>query len=271
MTRTVFPPNGMSWIGLILLGSFLSGALLAPWVSPADPKEIRLEEALSAPSRTHPFGTDQLGRDVLARILYGARISLGIGFLAVGLATGIGVAVGTIAGTQGGWVDWLAMRVVDILFCFPTLFLILAAVAFLEPGVFHLMAIIGLTGWMGLARLVRAEILTLKERDFVQAARAIGASGFRIIVRHLLPNAMAPILVSIPLGIGSAILLESGLSFLGIGIQPPTPSWGNILSEGKATLGVAWWLTIVPGAAIFFTVLGCHFLAEGLRRAWRTP
>ena len=255
--------------GLLILGVLVAGAAMAPWLSAADPAEIRLEQALLPPGREHPLGTDQLGRDLLSRMLYGARVSLAVGFAAVGLATLVGVGVGTVAGTLGGSVDWLAMRTVDVMLCFPTLFLILAAVAFLEPGLFPIMGIIGLTGWMGVARLVRAEMLSLKEREFVLAARAIGCSPARLMFRHLLPNAMPPIVVSATLGIGSAILIESGLSFLGIGIQPPTPSWGNILSEGKATLGVAWWLTVCPGLAIFLTVLGCHLLGEGLRRRWR--
>ncbi len=254
--------------GLLLLILFGS-AVLAPLLTSIDPQEIRLEEALLSPSRSHPLGTDQLGRDLFSRLLYGGRISLLVGFVAVGLATAVGIFSGALAGTQGGWVDWAIMRIVDIMLCFPTLFLILAAVAFLEPGLIHIVAIIGLTGWMGVSRLVRAEVLSLQEREFIQAARAAGASSIRIIARHLLPNAMPPILVSVTLGIGSAILIESALSFLGIGIQPPTPSWGNILSEGKDTLGVAWWLTLTPGAAIFLVVLGCNLLGEGLRRTWR--
>jgi peptide/nickel transport system permease protein len=161
------------------------------------------------------------------------------------------------------------MRIVDVMLCFPTLFLILAAVAFLEPSLVNIMAIIGLTGWMEVARLVRAEVLSLKEREFIQAARVIGARPPRIILRHLLPNAMAPIIVSATLGVGSAVLIESALSFLGIGVQPPTPSWGNILAEGKETLGVAPWLTVIPGLAICWLVLGFNLLGEGLRRLWR--
>lgn len=263
------PGRGMILTGSILTGGILLLALFASGLSQFDPGEIALAERLAAPSFTHPLGTDQLGRDVLARMLFGARISIGVGLVAVGLATLLGVLVGAVAGYYGGWIDSLLMRGVDIMLCFPTIILILAAVAFLGPSVLNLMIIIGLTGWMGLARLVRAEVLSLKEREFILAARAIGASTARIIVRHLLPNAMAPILVSATLGIGAAILAESALSFLGIGIQPPTPSWGNILTEGKATLGVAWWLTLVPGTAIFAMVLGCNLLGEGLKRRWR--
>ena len=256
-------------IGGVLLAVVLGAALLAPWISAVDPQTIHLENGLLPPASGHPWGTDQLGRDVLARMLFGARISLLVGFIAVGLATLVGVAVGSVSCYFGVWIDTLAMRLVDIMLCFPTLFLILAAVAFLEPSLLNIMVIIGLTGWMEVARLVRAEILSLKEREFIQAARVIGASPGRIILRHLLPNAMAPILVSATLGIGSAVLIESALSFLGIGVQPPTPSWGNILSEGKETLGVAPWLTIIPGIAICWVVLGFNLVGEGLRRLWR--
>ena len=266
---TVKGERWMFVIGFVLLSVIGAGALFAGFLTSYDPAEIHLEQALESPSASHPMGTDQLGRDLLSRMLYGARISLMVGFVAIGLATVVGVLIGGIAGYLGGWVDAMIMRFVDIMLCFPTLFLILAVVAFLEPNLVNIMAIIGLTGWMGVARLVRAEVLSLKEQEFIQAAQVIGASPARVVLRHLLPNAMAPVAVSVMLGIGSAILIESGLSFLGIGIQPPTPSWGNILAEGKATLGVAWWLTVLPGMAIFSVVLGCNLIGEGLRRTWR--
>lgn len=262
------PGQGMVWTGALLTGGILLLALLAPFLSPWDPGAISLSQRLSPPSAAHWMGTDQLGRDVFSRMLFGARISIGVGLVAVGLATLVGMAVGALAGYLGGWVDALCMRAVDILLCFPSIFLILAAVAFLGPSLLNVMVIIGLTSWMGLARLVRAEVLSLREREFVLAARAIGVSTPRLILRHLLPNAAAPIVVSATLGIGAAILVESALSFLGIGIQPPTPSWGNILTEGKATLGTAWWLTLIPGIAIFLMVLGCNLLGEGLKRRW---
>jgi len=264
--------DGISWMiiaGLTILGILLALAIFAPWLAPSDPGEIRLAEALEAPSAAHPLGTDQLGRDLLSRMMFGARVSLSVGFVAVGLAVGVGVLVGLIAGYWGGWVDDLLMRGVDIMLCFPDIFLILAAVAFLGPSMLNIMVIIGLTGWMGVARLVRAEVLSLRSRDFILAAQVIGAAPARILFKHLLPNAMAPVIVSATLGVGSAVLLESALSFLGIGIQPPIPSWGNILSEGKETLGVAWWLTLFPGFSIFTVVLGCNLLGEGFRRRWR--
>jgi peptide/nickel transport system permease protein len=201
------------------------------------------------------------------RILYGARISLLVGFVAVGIATFIGILLGALAGFYGRWVDSLIMRFVDIMLCFPAFFLILAVIAFLKPSIWNIMIIIGLTSWMGVARLVRAEFLSLRERDFVLAAQSIGAKDARIIFRHILPNAISPVLVSATLGVAGAILTESALSFLGIGVQPPTPSWGNMLIAGKQTLGTAWWLSVFPGLAILITVLGYNLLGEGIRDA----
>ncbi len=251
--------------GAIVIIMFLMAAA-AP-LTGKDPGAINIINALEPPSWTHPLGTDDLGRDVLTRILYGARISLLVGFVAVGIATLIGIVVGALAGFYGKWVDAVIMRFVDIMLCFPTFFLILAVIAFLEPSIWNIMIIIGLTGWMGVARLVRAEFLSLRERDFVQAAKALGAKDSRVIFRHILPNALSPVLVSATLGVAGAILTESALSFLGIGVQPPTPSWGNMLIVGKQTLGTAWWLSAFPGLAILITVLGYNLLGEGIRDA----
>jgi len=252
--------------GVLIIGIFTLIAILAPLISPYDPSVIDQNNLLMPPSSKHLLGTDSLGRDILSRMIYGARISLSIGLIAVGIATIIGLILGSLAGFYGGWIDTLIMRFVDIMLCFPTFFLILAVVAILEPSIFNIMVIIGLTSWMGITRLVRAEILSLKEREFIQAERAIGASNFRIITGHLIPNAMGPVLVSATLGIAGAILLESALSFLGLGVQPPTPSWGNILIESKSTLGVAWWITVFPGLAILTVILGFNFIAEGLKK-----
>jgi peptide/nickel transport system permease protein len=252
-----------SGIGLL----FFLISLLAPWLAPYDFGQIDLTNVLASPSASHLFGTDQLGRDVLSRMIWGARISLKVGFAATGVAIIIGTILGAVSGYYGGWIDAAIMRFVDIMLCFPTFFLILAVIAFLEPSIWNIMIIIGLTGWMGVTRLVRADFITLKERDFVQAAKVIGASDLRIIFLHILPNAMASILVAATLGIAGAILTESALSFLGIGVQPPTPSWGNILTAGKDNIDIAWWLSLYPGLAILITVVGYNLLGEGIRDA----
>ncbi|MDD3802264.1 MAG: ABC transporter permease [Desulfuromonas sp.] len=258
------PRNRMTLAGLLLVGLMCLLALLAPLL-PGDPGAVDIGRQLLPPGPDAWLGTDDLGRDVLTRIAYGARISLLVGLVAVGIATLIGILLGALAGYYGGWVDILIMRFVDIMLCFPSFFLILAVIAFLEPSIWNIMAIIGLTGWMGVARLVRAEFLSLRQRDFVLAVRSLGASDSRIIFRHILPNALSPVLVSATLGVAGAILTESSLSFLGIGVQPPTPSWGNMLITGKQTLGTAWWLSLFPGLAILLTVLGYNLLGEGLR------
>ncbi len=251
--------------GILLLGILLIVAMTAPWLVLSDPFQIHLPDALLPPSPAHWLGTDQLGRDVLARLMYGARVSLSVGFIAVAIAVVVGVIVGAIAGFYGGWIDAVLMRLVDTLLSIPTIFLLFAVIAIVGPSIQVVMVVIGLTSWMGLSRLVRAEILSLKERDFVLAARIMGASPWWIITRHLVPNAMGPVLVSATLSVGGAILLESVLSYFGLGVQPPTPSWGNMLNEGRIALGVAWWLTMSPGLCIFVTVLAFNFVGEGLR------
>jgi peptide/nickel transport system permease protein len=242
-------------------------SLAAPRLAPYDPNFIDLKAVLMPPSPEHWLGTDPLGRDVLSRIIYGSQVSLKVGFVAVGLATLIGVLVGATAGFYGGWVDQVLMRLVDLMLCFPAFFLILAVIAVLEPSIWNIMVVIGLTSWMGVARLVRAEFLSLREREFVLAARALGASDARLIFRHLLPNALAPVMVSATLGVAGAILTESALSFLGLGVQPPTPSWGNILTAGKDNIEIAWWLSFFPGLAILITVMSYNLLGEGIREA----
>lgn len=252
--------------GSIVILLFIVSAL-APWLAPYDPNQINLDLVLAPPSSAHPFGTDQLGRDVLSRMIWGTRISLKVGFVATGISILIGTILGAISGFYGRWVDALVMRFTDIMLCFPTFFLILAVIAFLEPSIWNIMIIIGVTGWMGITRLVRADFISLKERDYVQAARTIGAGDLRIIFIHILPNAMASVLVAATLGVAGAILVESALSFLGIGVQPPTPSWGNILTAGKDNIDIAWWLSLYPGLAILITVLGYNLLGEGIRDA----
>jgi peptide/nickel transport system permease protein len=262
-----FLRNKMALAGLVFISAVILFALFAPIIAPYDPAHIDTKNILAGPTSAHIFGTDTLGRDIFSRVVYGSRISLSIGFIAVGIAVLIGVVFGSVAGYYGGRLDSVLMRFVDIMLCFPTLFLILAVIAILEPSIFNIMIVIGATGWMGVARLVRAEILSLKVRDYVTCARVMGASDAWIVMRHLIPNAIAPVLVSATLGIGGAILLESALSFLGIGVQPPTPSWGNILMDGKSTLGVAWWVTVFPGIFIMLTVLSYNVIGEALRDA----
>jgi len=260
-----FLKNKMAVAGSLVVLLLFAVSLLAPWIAPCDPSVIDLKQVLAAPSSAHLFGTDQLGRDVLSRMIWGARISLKVGFVATGIAILLGAILGAVSGYYGRWVDAVIMRFVDVMLCFPAFFLILAVIAILEASIWNIMIIIGLTGWMGITRLVRADFISLKERDFVLAARVIGASDLRIIFVHILPNAMASILVAATLGVAGAILTESALSFLGIGVQPPTPSWGNILTAGKDNIDIAWWLSLYPGLAILITVLGYNLLGEGIR------
>lgn len=257
--------NPLALAGLVIVVLLFACAVLAPVISPYDYREINVQSILAPPSPSHLLGTDELGRDVLSRMIYGSRISLAVGFVAVGIATVIGIILGAVSGYYGRWVDGAIMRLVDIMLCIPSFFLILAVIAFIGQNIWNIMAVIGLTSWMGVSRLVRAEFLTLKSREFVLAARASGAGDFRIIFSHILPNAMAPVFVSAILGIAAAVLIESSLSFLGLGVQPPVPSWGNILTSGKDNIETAWWLSVFPGLAILITVLGYNLLGEGLQ------
>jgi peptide/nickel transport system permease protein len=252
--------------GLVVLILF-AVSILAPLIAPYEPNAINAWSVLSPPSWQHWCGTDELGRDVLSRLIHGARISLKVGFVAVGIAVSIGTIVGLVSGYYSGLVDATLMRFVDIMLCFPTFFLILAVITVREPSIWNIMIVIGLTGWMGVSRLVRAETLSIREMDFITAARCIGCSDARIIFRHILPNVMSPVLVSASLGVAGAILTESALSFLGIGVLPPTPSWGNILTSGKDFIEFAWWLSLFPGISILITVLAYNLLGEGIRDA----
>ena len=262
-----FKKRRMAVGGLVMIAIMFLIAGLAFFLAPQDPGKTDVSLKLKAPSLHHYLGTDQLGRDVFSRMLYGSRISLSVGFVAVGISILIGILVGAVAGFYGGWIDSFLMRFVDTMLCFPSFFLILTVVALLGPSIFNIMVVIGITSWMGTARLVRAEFLSLRERDFTQAAKALGVKNPRIIFRHILPNASAPVFVSATLKVASAILVEAGLSFLGFGVQPPAPSWGNILTEGRTYIFDAWWLTVFPGLAILVTVLSFNLLGEGLRDA----
>lgn len=259
--------NPLALVGFVIILGILVVAILAPLIAPYDPNAIDVKAILLEPSVLHYMGTDGLGRDVFSRMLYGARISLLVGIVAVGIATAIGVVLGALAGYYRGWVDVVIMRTVDVMLSIPTFFLILAVIAFLTPSIWNIMIVIGLTSWMGVTRLVRAEFLSLREREFVMASQTLGAKDRRLIFKHLLPNSLTPIIVSSVLGVASAVLIESGLSFLGLGVQAPQASWGNILTDGKEYIQFAWWLSLFPGLAILITVLGYNLLGEGLRDA----
>ncbi len=259
--------NKRAMIGLYIVVIVFLLAILAPVVSPYSPTKISLKNKLDAPSSAHWLGTDKLGRDVLARIIYGSRISILVGIIAVGISGTIGIFLGAIAGYFGKWIDVFIMRLVDILLAFPSILLAIALVAVLGASLFNVILAIALVSWVGYARMVRGEFLRLKELEFVEGARAMGLSDFKIIFKHILPNAMAPVIVMATLGLAGAIISESSLSFLGLGVQPPTPSWGGMLSEGRTVIRQAWWIPTFPGIAILLTVLAFNLLGDGLRDA----
>lgn len=230
--------------------------------------EYDLDSIVSPPSSKHILGTDEQGRDLASRMVLGTRVSIVVGFVAVAIYVSIGIFVGAIAGYYGGRVDFIISRIIEIVICFPTFFLILTILALVDnPGLLEIMVVIGLTSWTGIARIVRGEFLKLREADFVMASHATGARDLWIIFRHILPNAMAPVLVSATFGIASTILVESSLSFLGFGVQPPTPSWGDILSQSRDFMDFAWWLTLTPGFAIFITITAYNLVGEGIQDA----
>ncbi|MBI3604962.1 MAG: ABC transporter permease [Nitrospirae bacterium] len=257
--------NKVTFGGLLIILFVFLVALMAPLLSTNDPKTIDLKNILSPPTARHWMGTDELGRDVYSRIIFASRVSLNVGFVAVGISILIGIVMGALAGYYGRKIDDILMRFTDMMLSIPTFFLILATIAFLGPNLFNIMVIIGITSWMGVARLVRAQFISTREMDYITAVRALGANDGRIILHHILPNTLSPVYVSAILGVAGAILVESSLSFLGLGIQPPTPSWGNILMAGKDNIEIAWWLSFFPGIAILITVLGYNLLGEGLR------
>lgn len=234
---------------------------------PYGPNEYELASVLLPPSRAHWLGTDDQGRDVASRLVHGCRVSISVGFVAVSIYVLIGIIIGALAGYFGGWMDIIFSRLIEIVICFPVFFLILTVLAFIGPSIYNIMVVIGVTSWTGIARLVRGEFLKQRPQDYVQAARVSGAGAGRIMWRHILPNSLAPVLVSATFGVAGAILIESGLSFLGFGVQPPTPSWGDILSQSRDYIDIAWWLTLFPGLAIFITITAYNLVGEGLRDA----
>lgn len=250
------------WTILILL---VAAALLAPVLAPQDPVRQNLDKDLLTYSTDNPLGTDKLGRDILSRILYGGRISLLVGVTTVAISLFIGLTIGSISGYFGGWTDQLLMRLVDILMAFPGILLAIAFTAVLGPGLDNVILALCLIGWTGYARLARGEILGLREREFIRAAQALGGKPRRVIVRHLLPNLLPPLLIQATFGLAAAVIAEGSLSFLGLGVQPPTPSWGSMLNEGRQFLLVAPHLTTYPGLAIMMTVLGLNLVGDALQ------
>jgi peptide/nickel transport system permease protein len=244
-------------------------AVFAPLIAPYDPNQIDLFATAQGPSRAHLMGTDDIGRDVLSRVIYGTRVSLSVGLVSVTIYVVIGMFLGSLSGYFGGWVDSTIQRFTDAVMCFPSLIIIIAAVAIIGPSIYNVMIVIGLLTWPGICRLVRGQILTLREREFVEAARALGASPTRVIFSHLLPNTIAPITVAATFGVAAAILTEAGLSFLGLGVQPPTPSWGNMINtaQSAAVLQDMPWLWVPAGVMIALAVLSINFIGEGLRDA----
>lgn len=255
-------------IGLLILGSIVAAAVFAPLAAPYSPTQQNLAADLLPQSPQHLLGTDKLGRDVLSRILYGSRVSIFVGVTSVAVSLTLGFLIGSIAGYFGGWIDELLMRLVDVLLAFPGILLAIALTAVLGPGLNHVVLALCVIGWTSYARLTRAEILLLRERDFICAARALGGSPARIIVLHMLPNLASPLTIQATFHMAAAILAEGALSFLGLGIQPPTPSWGSMLNEGRQFLLVAPYLTTFPGIALMVTVLGLNLVGDALTDIW---
>jgi len=264
-----FRENRLALWSIYVIAIFVLAAILAPILAPHDPIAIRdvMATRFQSPSWAHPFGTDEFGRDLFSRALYGARVSLSVGILAMLLATSIGSLYGAVAGYFGGVVDGIMMRIVDVWIAFPAFYLMLLLVGVFEASVPVLILILALTAWPATARFIRGEILSLRERDYVQAARAMGLPAYRIILRHLIPGALSPVLVTGALAVAGMIGAEAGLSFLGLGISPPTPSWGNMVAAGKDTLASAWWISFFPGALLTITLIAFSLVADGLRDA----
>lgn len=259
--------NKLALLGLGIVIFFVLVAIFAPYITPYPWNEVDLSRALQPPSWKHLLGTDEFGRDIFSRIIYGTRVSLQFAFFAQLISISIGTLLGLIAGFYGGWMDDLIMRVVEILFAFPFLLFVIAVVSTLGTGIQNLYLAVALIGWAGVSRIVRGQVLSLRERDFVVGAHAIGASIWRILFRHILPNALSPIIIEATLGVGGMIMLEAGLSFLGLGVQAPTPSWGSMVQAGLAYMRSCWWYPIAPGIVIMIVVFGFNLLGDGLRDA----
>lgn len=262
-----FLRNRMAVAALVVLILLHAAVAAAPLLTPHSPEALNLLKRLRPPSADHLLGTDEMGRDILARLLYGGRVSLGIGLAAMGGAVALGTMLGSAAGFRGGWVDAIIMRITDAMMSFPLFFFLLTVLALLGSSIANIVAVIALTSWMNVARIVRAEVLRIKQMQFVEAARALGSSPLRVLFRHVLPHCLSSVVVSATLGVGSAILTESALSYLGLGVTPPAPSWGNMLNSGRSHIWTAPHLVLFPGAMIFITVLAYNALGDGLRDA----
>lgn len=261
--------DGRVWAGGVAIGLIVLGAIAAPLVARHDPIAIDLANQLLPPSPTYWLGTDVQGRDVWARLVYGARVSLGVGLASQAIALGLGLTLGLIAGYFGKWTDEIVMRLADVTLAFPTLLLLVAMVAALQPSLIVVFATIGVVGWAAMARLVRGQVLVVRELEHIQAARALGAGSARVILRHVLPAVVAPVVIAATLGIAAAIMAEAALSFLGLGVQPPTPSWGAMIADARdlSQLRDAPWTSVFPGLAIGITVLSFNLLGDALRDA----
>lgn len=261
--------DGRAWFGTVVILLIVVAAIAAPLIARYDPTAVDLTRSLEGPSAQHWMGTDIQGRDVWARLVYGARISLAVGLVSQGIALALGLLLGLVAGYYGKWVDEIVMRLADVTLAFPTLLLLIALVAALQPSLTVVFLTIGLVGWAGMARLVRGQVLVVRELEYVQAMRALGARNHRIILRHVLPAVIAPVLIAATLGVAAAIMAEAALSFLGLGVQPPTPSWGAMIADGRdlSQLRGAPWTSLFPGLAIGATVLGFNLLGDALRDA----
>lgn len=254
--------------GALIVILLITTALFAPVISPYDPSEQNLFEGLKGPGSKHILGQDRLGRDILSRIIYGSRVSLQVGIMAVGISLILGLIIGSASGYFGGFIDNLFMRIADILLAFPGILLAIGITAVLGPSLTNVILALSIISWVGYARLIRGQILSVREYEYVSAARAIGAGDIRIITKHILPNIIAPVLIQASFGMAGAITAEAGLSFLGLGTQPPTPSWGSMLNEGRNYLLVAPHLTIFPGIAIMIVVIAFNFFGDSLRDLW---
>ncbi|MBM3707036.1 MAG: ABC transporter permease [Actinobacteria bacterium] len=260
--------NRLAMLGLGIVIALILIAIFAPLISPYDPIERMKEDSALGPSRVYLFGTDLLGRDILSRVIYGSRISLQVGVVAVGISVIIGLALGAISGYFGNIPDTVIMRIADIFFAFPYILGAIAIITVLGPGIINIFIAIGILGWASFARIFRGSILSIKNKEYIEAARALGASNYRIITKHIFPNAFAPIIVYATMNVGTAIIVEAALSFLGIGVQPPTPAWGKMLAESLDYIDISPWMMVFPGLAILITVLGFVLLGDGLRDAF---